>query len=291
MMSADETNAVTGPTGSLGDGVLVIAGGKGGVGKTQVALNLSAVLSERGMRVLLVDGGPSETGVAPLLGLRSTCSLSDVVAGSRTLEEIALKTPAGFDLLTMDKGSDSLFRRLPGDSRSGMAALRDLFGGYERVIIDAPCEATPAEVSLIRSATDLILVSTPEPMAFTKTYALLKRLHWDSTVPRVRLVMNMVDSEKDAISAAKGFLRVAENYLGSRIEFLGTIPYDAGICRAARAHRLILHCQPWSIVSQRFRDIGFAVAESGSIAAPVQSAGATYPRREDRVRAASGGGS
>jgi flagellar biosynthesis protein FlhG len=289
MMCPDESSTAGAGTVSSATGVVVVAGGKGGVGKTQVALNLSAVLSDRGMRVLLADGGPAGTGIAPLLGLRSTGGLSDVTAGSRTLEEIALRTPAGFDLLAMDPGMDSLFRRFPGDSRSGMAALKGLFGGYEWVIIDAPSETTPVLAALIRSATDLLLVSTPEPTAFAKTYAFLKRLHSESTVPRILLLMNMVDSEKDACQAANGFLRVAEHHLGSRIAFLGTIPYDAGISRAARANRLMLHHQPRSIVSQRFRDMGLAVAGNGPGRTPIPSTGAAAMRRRVSAVAAAGG--
>lgn len=221
--------------------VISIASGKGGVGKTNLALNLGIQLSRRGLATLLVDADFELANADILLNVAPRGDLADVLRNGRDLNELLADGPDGLRLLCGSSGlahaASSTLR--PGDYERALARLR---GHAAYILVDCGSGLHPRLLALAQAGDHLVLVTTPEPTALADSYGTLKYLVSNGFEGRVGVVVNMAGSRAEADDAARRLGRVARQFLGRTVEPLGFIPFDRHVPLAVRARvPLVVH--------------------------------------------------
>lgn len=219
---------------------IAVSGGKGGVGKTLVAVNLAILIARAGYRALLVDLDPGLANVDVHLRLAPELTVEDLAAGTCTPEEAIVEGPEGLRVLTGRSGSVRLASGDPAFLESTMRAVSSVARGFDVVICDTGAGIGPAVMGAVRRAALVIAVTTPDPSSITDTYAMCKVLHTaGNQLPS--LLLNKVRSREEAMSAAGKLTTVCEKFLDRRISVLGWLQSHATL------ELSVLHQRPFSL--------------------------------------------
>jgi flagellar biosynthesis protein FlhG len=226
--------------GRGGPRVVVVAGGKGGVGKSNFSLNFSLALQERGRRVLLVDCDTGLGNLDVLLGLCPARHLGHVLGGECALGEAMVAGPLGLRLLPAASGLSAVGQGSGAAMARLLGVLGEIAASCDVCVLDAGAGLGPQVRALLRRAGEILLVTTPEPTALADAYATLKAIQVGNPRARTRLVVNMADSPHDAEAARQSVTEVAREFLGWSPGYLGFVPRDPSVVRAVRAQEPFL---------------------------------------------------
>ena len=234
---------------------IAVTGGKGGVGKTSVAVNLAAALAQRGRGVVLLDGDLGLANADVLLGLSPEYTLAHVLSGERTLEEVLLETPQGFRLLPAASGSLEL-------AQLGAEALLGLIRSFgtlalplDTLIIDTAPGLMPSVLEFSQAAQHVLVVLCDEPASLTDAYALVKVLSRRHGVRRFLIATNQTHGVRSGEQLFQRFARVTARFLDVTLEFAGEIPADEAVRRSVREQRTVLERYPMSPAARAFKKL------------------------------------
>ncbi len=229
--------------------IVTIASGKGGVGKSSLAINLGIALSRRGRRVLVIDTDFGFNNIDVMLGIHTQHDLLDVIEGRKTIREVIEKGIAGVQFISGGSGVYELMKMMPEQMMSIISSLAELEDVADTIIFDTGAGLSDNTMRLIRASHETILVTTPEPTAVVDAYALLKMVHEQGDRPHISLVVNLVSGAKEAISVADGFVRIAEKNLNIRLNRLGYITRDDSMSSSIKLQVPVLVSFPRSTAS------------------------------------------
>jgi flagellar biosynthesis protein FlhG len=256
--------------------MIVVASGKGGVGKSNLAANLAVALGERGARVLLVDADFSQANLDLLLGLHPRHDLQHVLAGEKTLEEIVLPGPRGVKLVPAASGAPELADLDDLRLETLIRGLSQLEADVDLVLMDTASGVARAVTSLCLAADEVVIVTTPEMPAFADAYGLVKLLHHQGLVKAPHLLVNMAGSPEEAEETAHRIRLVARRFLRLQIDAWDSVPFDPAVPRAVRRQEPVLTAFPQSPASAAYR----AIAERlWSVVPPDPSMQVPHPQR------------
>lgn len=241
-------------------GTLAITGSKGGVGKSNLAVNLSVALGRLGRRVLLVDGDLGLANLDVLLGLVPTRTVEHLVRGDATLEELLLEGPDGVRILPAASGVPDL-ARLNSETRGRLlAALSDSASLGDITVVDTGAGLGEATMALQLAATRVVVVTTPEPTSLVDAYASLKIL-WNADPDKpVDLVVNNTGDDDEASRAYEQISRASRHFLGREPGWLGCVYHDAKVAEAVRRQKPVLELHPGSRASRCYERIAMSLA-------------------------------
>lgn len=224
--------------------VIAVTGGKGGVGKTTIAVNLASSLAERGKQVMLLDGDLGLANVDVFLGLTPRLTLADVLAGNCTLEEILIEAPQGFKVVPAASGIAEL-AELDTLSHVGLVrAFGDITAKVDILIIDTAAGIAGSVLQFSQAAQQVLVVLCDEPASLTDAYALIKILSRDHGVKQFRVVVNEVRGRGMGQALFQRFERVASRFLSVDLDYVGEIPEDAFLRRSIREQRPVVTAYP-----------------------------------------------
>ena len=224
--------------------VIAVTGGKGGVGKTTIAVNLAASLAARGKQVMLLDGDLGLANVDVFLGLTPRLTLADVLAGNCSLEEILLDAPQGFKVVPAASGIAQL-AELDTLTHLGLVrAFGDITSKVDVMVIDTAPGIAGSVLQFSQAAQQVLVVLCDEPASLTDAYALIKILSRDHGVKQFRVVVNQVRGRGMGQALFQRFERVATRFLSVDLDYVGEIPEDAFLRRSIREQRPVVSAYP-----------------------------------------------
>jgi flagellar biosynthesis protein FlhG len=230
-----------------------ITGGKGGVGKSNIALNLAVALSERGRRVCLLDADFGLANIDVLLGLKPPFNIAQVFAGRKKLDEILMDGPGNVKLIPAASGLRHL-AELSEQSLSRLAIeARELGSRFDHLIIDTPAGISRNVMTFLLASSQIVVVATPEPTSITDSYALLKSHHLEGGRARTLILMNMCRSREEGERVGQRLRQISKHFLGIFPGFLGVVRFDAQWTRAIRRQRSLLELFPCGEAADEIR--------------------------------------
>lgn len=235
--------------------VIAVTGGKGGVGKTSVSVNLATALAATGRRVLLLDGDLGLANVDVFLGLSPRHTMAHVLSGERTLEEIILDTPQGFQVVPGASGVADLANLSAAGHLGLVQAFSTLSSRIDTLIVDTSAGISHSVVQFTQAAQHVLLVVCDEPASMTDAYALAKVLSRDHGMTHFRVVANMVRSPGEGTALFKKLERVTDRFLDVTLEYVGEIPEDPYLRRAIREQRPVVAAFPACPASRAFKKL------------------------------------
>jgi flagellar biosynthesis protein FlhG len=230
--------------------LIAFASGKGGVGKTCLAIGLAQALAEAGGRVALVDGDLGLANVDVQLGLDPRHDLGDVLTGRCPPEGALVHHPAGFAVLPGRSGSTALATL----DRAGAAEVTVMLRGLpmDWVVLDLGAGIGAAQRGLAAMADLLIVVATEEPTSLTDAYAVLKLHRRDAPGARAGLLVNMAAQPARVHAALDAACR---GFLGQGLTLLGAVRRDPRVPAAIRAQSPLLTRHPSTPAAEDLRRI------------------------------------
>ena len=244
--------------------VLAVTSGKGGVGKTNVAINLAIALSRtHRQRVVLVDADLGLANVDLMLGLQPRWNLSHVFSGERKIEEIL---SAGPDKVAVVPGASGLGRLadLPDcQRRLLLEQLSRLESRTDYLLIDTGAGIGRTVIALASAADECLVVTTPEPPSVADAYATLKILSRQDRRPQLHLLVNMVGSRQEARRVYERISGVARKFLSVEVHDAGYIFCDGHVSRAVRSRKPFVSAFPNSQAAWCMRQVADWIVRGG----------------------------
>ncbi len=246
--------------------VVAVTGGKGGVGKTNVSVNLSVALAELRRRVVLMDADLGLANVDVLLGLKVTHTVADVLDGTHSLRDILLNGPGGIKVVPATSGVQQLAQLSTPEHAALVHAFSDIADQLDVLVVDTAAGISDMVVSFVRASQEVVIVVCDEPSSITDAYALMKLLNKEHNVYRFRVIANMTRSAQEGRLLFEKLNGVCERFLDASLQYLGHVPFDENVRKAVQQRKALIEMAPRSKASLAIR----ALAEKVD-AWPVQS--------------------
>lgn len=212
--------------------VIAITSGKGGVGKSNIAVNLSIKLASAGKNVVLLDADLGLANADVLCNIDLPFNLSHVIARKKDLSEVMVTAPGGFKLIGGASGLARMADLTDFDRRRIVESLVAVEHEADTIVIDTGAGISPNVLSFTRAADHVLVVTTPEPTAITDAYAVIKVISKDGMDRRISLLVNQVRSLDEARLVHDRISRVAKNFLGVNVLDAGHMVADEQVRRA-----------------------------------------------------------
>jgi len=235
--------------------VIAVTGGKGGVGKTSVSVNLSIALANINRRVMLLDADFGLANIDVVLGLHPEYDLSNVMSGERALDEIILNGPGGIQVVPGASGLPRMAEMSPAEHIGLINAFSEVAHDVDVLIIDTAAGISDQVISFSRAAQEVIVVVCDEPASITDSYAIIKLLNRDHGVQRFHVLANMIRSVQEGRDLYNKMCRVTDQYLDVMLTYMGGIPYDDNLRKAVKSQRPVVESFPRSRSAQAFKNL------------------------------------
>ena len=240
--------------------VMAIASGKGGVGKTNVAVNLAVALARLGHKVGLLDADFGLGNVDVLLGLAPERNIGHLLAGEAQLHEVVIQGPGGVQIVPASSGLQSLTALTAGQRHVLSAAFDTICTGLDFLLIDTASGISNNVVETMLLAGRVILVTSVEPAAIVDAYATAKVLSSASPATEIGIIVNRVRDGEEASLAFRQLDVAANRFLGRSLRYYGFITDDPAVRDAVLTQRAIVEHMPQAPASRCFRILAARMA-------------------------------
>jgi len=237
-----------------GPRVITISSGKGGVGKTNIAINLAIAFSDIGRKVVVMDADLGLANVNVILGIIPKFNLYHVIKKQKKIRDIIVDTQYGIQIVAGASGFSQLANLDEEERSSFVEGLKDL-AYADIIIIDTGAGVSQNVLSFLRAADEAIIITTPEPTAITDAYGIIKSISAEVNGPNIKLVVNRVDSVMEGKKVAERVINIAGQFLNIKVDNLGFIFEDVVVKRAVIKQDPFIKSAPNSKASQSIKHL------------------------------------
>ncbi|MER3522585.1 MAG: hypothetical protein C4326_00595 [Ignavibacteria bacterium] len=211
---------------------IAVASGKGGVGKSTVALNLAVLLAANGAATLLLDADENLGNLDVMAGVAPKHRLGSVLSGERDVHDVLVPLSERLALLPADSGSTDYRQMTIEQQRTLLNEIADLEQRFAYVVIDTAAGLGTDVIGFVVRSDEAIIVITPEPTAVMDAYALIKLVTAADPMVPLRVVINNARSAGEAEETVRKLQTAVRHFLKRHVHFLGSIPADPHIGKA-----------------------------------------------------------
>lgn len=226
--------------------VIAVSGGKGGVGKTTLSINLGAALAHSGQRVLLLDGDFGLANIDVQLGLTPRYTLQHVLSGERTLAEIIQPVGERLHVVPAASGVASMARLSSAEHAAIIQAFANLPQSFDTLLVDTAAGIGEQVLQMAAAAAHVLIVLCDEPSSLTDAYGLIKVLSRDCGVRRFQVLANRIAHGESGEALFRRLQKVTDRYLEVQLQYAGEVPEDPLLNKAVRSQRAVVRAYPGS---------------------------------------------
>ncbi len=220
--------------------------GKGGVGKTNISINLAILLAQKGKNVLILDGDFSLANVDLLLGVSPEYNIKDAILGDKSLEDIMLKGPYGVNIIPAASGVEEL-ADLSDDKRElFIDSFKKFEDQFDFIFIDTPAGIAKNVIHFLLASDEAIVITTPELTALADAYAVIKVLAMNKSLANIKVLVNIARSKNQALETIERIKVVTSQFLGIEVEDFGFIYEDDSVSKAVLQQSPLVISFPYS---------------------------------------------
>jgi flagellar biosynthesis protein FlhG len=225
--------------------VIAVTSGKGGVGKTNVSVNLALLFAQKGKKVLLVDADMGLANVDILFGIIPQHTLLNVLNGQKTLPQIIIEGPLGVRLVASGSGGVQELADMNETQRNKfLQALSDMQHDSDIILIDTGAGLHRNVLAFVLAADEILIVTTPEPTALMDAYGMIKITQREKQNPIIRILINMATNQAEADEAGKKLVVLSKRFLNLEVNYIGFVPRDSGMIKAVKEQKPIVLTNP-----------------------------------------------
>lgn len=245
--------------------VITVTSGKGGVGKSNTAINLAVQLKKEGKKVVILDADFGLANIEIMFGAVPKYNLGDLINKGKSIREIITWGPMEVGFISGGSGISGLANMDKNSLKYVIQNLSELDEIADVIIIDTGAGIADAVMEFLIASGEILLVTTPEPTSITDSYSVIKALHmhphFSKEECKVKVITNRVEKEADGIALFQKFNNVVEKYLDVPISFLGAVPQDTQLVQAVMQQMPISIQNPKAKSAQAYEKIAARLLE------------------------------
>lgn len=234
---------------------IAITSGKGGVGKSNIAVNLAIALAQHKKEVLILDADMGMANVDVLLGMNPKFNLQHVIMGKKSIGEVMVIGPENIKIIPGATGIQELADLDEKRRQDFLQKISPLENLFDIVLIDTGAGISQGVLSFVLSTSEIIIVTTPEPPAVMDAYSIIKVILQKKMEADIKLIVNMAETEDIAKKTLEKITTVCRQFLNTSIEPLGYILYDKSIHRSVSSQKAFILLYPYAVSSKNVTDI------------------------------------
>lgn len=213
--------------------IITVSSGKGGVGKTNLSINLAIAYSQIGKKVVLLDADLGLANVNVILGIIPEYNLYNLIKNNKTMKDILIETKFGINVIAGASGFSKI-ANLDDEERKRFISEMNELSFADIIIIDTSAGVSNNVLSFIAAADEAVIITTPEPTAITDAYGIIKIITTELLESKIgiKLVVNRVKSVTEAKKVAQRVVNIAGQFLNTKVDYLGYV-YDDPIVQNA----------------------------------------------------------
>lgn len=258
---SDQADGLRNITRSKPVKVIAVSAGKGGVGKSNVSVNLAVALAQKDKKVLLLDADLGLANIDIMLGLHTKYNLSHVIGGVCHLTDIMLTGPHNIKVIPAASGTEYMTQLSPAEHAGIIDSFNELTDDFDYMIIDTAAGISDTVLSFTRSSQEIIVVVCDEPTSLTDAYALIKVMSKRYEWSHFHILANMVRHVKEGRELFNRLYRVTEQFLDVSLDYLGAIPFDERVHDAVKKQKAVLEAYPDCPASKAIQQLAVNVED------------------------------
>ena len=245
IMRKKSSSSKSEPSSSQKSRIIAVSSGKGGVGKTNLAINLALAYQKLGKKVIVLDADLGLANVNVVLGVIPRYNLYHLIRQQKQMKDIILDTAYGIQIVAGASGFSKI-ANLSEDERKVFIEELEELSSADVVIIDTSAGVSNNVLTFIAAADDVIIVTTPEPTAITDAYGIVKIISTeiDNLELGLKLVVNRVKSVTEGRKVAERVINIAGQFLNIKLDYLGFVYEDPLVQNAVIRQRPFLSLDP-----------------------------------------------
>ena len=224
--------------------IIAITSGKGGVGKSNFAVNMAIAYAQLGKKVILIDGDLGMANVNVLLNIVPQYNLMHVINKKKTMKEIINDTEFGIKFIAGANGFSKI-ANLSVEELEYFAKQFSSLGNADIIIIDTGAGIANNVLQFVAAADEVYVLTTPEPTAITDAYGIIKIITTEivDRIVNLKLVVNRVHSVEEGKRISERIINIVGQFLNYKVEYLGCV-YEDPIVQAA-----VIRQKPFIVVN------------------------------------------
>jgi flagellar biosynthesis protein FlhG len=225
--------------------IITVASGKGGVGKTNLSINLAIAYSRLGKKVIVLDADLGLANVNVILGVVPKFNLYHVIRKQKKMKDIILDTDYGIQIVAGASGFSRIANLSDEERRDFINEMKEL-GHADIIIIDTSAGVGQNVLDFVEAADETIIVTTPEPTAITDAYGIIKIISTEieDFDMGLKLIVNRVSSVIEAKKVSQRVINITSQFLNIKVDYLGFVFDDPGVSLAVRKQQPFIIADP-----------------------------------------------
>lgn len=240
--------------------VITVTSGKGGVGKSNISVNLGITLSKMGKRVIIIDADFGLANVEVMLGIRPQYNLADLIYRGKNLTDIITNGPENIGFISGGSGIQELANLNKDQISLLIQRLVELDERADIIIIDTGAGISSSVLEFVEASSEVLLVTTPEPTSITDAYALLKALNrkedFSLKEAKIKMIANRVSSREEGKDIHRKLSTVVSQFLEFNLDYLGSIPQDSTVSKSVIRQTPVVTLHPNCSFTRAIEEFG-----------------------------------